>query len=385
MNNQFGNKIPDAKGFGESKLNEAKSFGEDKLNEAKSFGQGTPFSSKADTGSFDGGAALSGTPGSFSGKAATEGGAASPMGSGGKESAAMSAGSSQEKLSPAASGSDSGTALSTGTGCAPESQSPAGSSPSAASSGANAQRAPDPKKYIVQADDDFGSIAKKFGLPSWKYLYQINKKEVGDNPDLLKAGTELTIPQWDSTSGDELIREKGADPFAYTGGLQYRYPWVPFSLSLKNEFSDPVVEYDENSEIREEYSKPIKLLIIDAKRNVKIADVEAAKKYDEIELLIPDAQSIIISSEEPDTKPGTLKELIKILKGIESEEGFEAARHFAYYLNYEKICDLVKKGGKDNDPNLMPTRFMLLPGMSDSTIKTLIIILTRQRENHLSR
>jgi LysM repeat protein len=206
-------------------------------------------------------------------------------------------------------------------------------------------------------------------MPSWKYLYQLNKDKIGDNPDLLKAGTELTIPQWDSTQGDELIREKGGNPMAYTGGLQYRYPWVPFSLSLKNEFNEPVVEYDEKGEIREEFSKPIKLCIVDAKRNVKIAEVEASKKFDEIELLIPDAQSIIITSEEPDTRPGTLKELIKILEGIESEEGPEAASHFAFYLNYEKICELVKKGGKDNDPNLMPTRFMLLPGMSDSSIK----------------
>lgn len=281
MNNQFGNKIPDAKGFGESKLNEAKSFGEDKLNEAKSFGQGTPFSSKADTGSFDGGAALSGTPGSFSGKAATEGGAASPMGSGGKESAAMSAGSSQEKLSPAASGSDSGTALSTGTGCAPESQSPAGSSPSAASSGANAQRAPDPKKYIVQADDDFGSIAKKFGLPSWKYLYQINKKEVGDNPDLLKAGTELTIPQWDSTSGDELIREKGADPFAYTGGLQYRYPWVPFSLTLVGAGDKKLDDLEDETEMLIYITKTKQEII---KKNIKMSD--------EVEVLLPESNDI---------------------------------------------------------------------------------------------
>ena len=53
--------------------------------------------------------------------------------------------------------------------------------------------------YTVQQGDDLGLIAEKFGMPSWKYLYELNRDVIGDNPDLLKEGTELQIPQWDST------------------------------------------------------------------------------------------------------------------------------------------------------------------------------------------
>ena len=88
------------------------------------------------------------------------------------------------------------------------------------------------KTYTTKPNDTLGSIADAFGMPSWKYLYKINKDKIGDNPDLLKEGLPLDIPQWDSTTGDEKIEAKGESAHDYTGGLRYAYPWVPYSITL---------------------------------------------------------------------------------------------------------------------------------------------------------
>lgn len=86
--------------------------------------------------------------------------------------------------------------------------------------------------YTVQDGEELGTIAQKFGLPGWKYLYQLNEQAIGDNPDLLQAGTVLTIPRWDATGGDELIEARGGRAFEYSGGTCYRYPWVLFSITI---------------------------------------------------------------------------------------------------------------------------------------------------------
>jgi hypothetical protein len=101
-------------------------------------------------------------------------------------------------------------------------------------------------KCTVKQGEDLGSIAEKYCLPSWKYLYELNKDAIGENPDLLEPGTKLSIPLWDSTSGDEKIEAKGAKAYAYIGGMGYRYPWVPFSVTIKNE-EDEIVEENENA------------------------------------------------------------------------------------------------------------------------------------------
>jgi len=102
---------------------------------------------------------------------------------------------------------------------------------------------PPSEPYIVQPGEDLGTLAQRFGLASWKYLYELNKEAIGDNPDILPEGIELEIPHWDTTTGDEKIEAKNTNPFTYTGGLGFRYPWVPFSLSLvdSNKKSAPPV------------------------------------------------------------------------------------------------------------------------------------------------
>ena len=138
------------------------------------------------------------------------------------------------------------------------------------------------KKYTAKENEDLGSIAAKFGMPSWKYLYQINKDKIGDNPDLLKEGTVLEIPQWDSTSGDEKIKAKDADPFKYTGGLRYAYPWVPVSITLVDNQKKPLVAFEDEREYK----------IMQRKTNVVFKE-GTLKSSDEIELLVPDSADIV--------------------------------------------------------------------------------------------
>lgn len=142
------------------------------------------------------------------------------------------------------------------------------------------------ESYCVEENETLGSIASKFNLCTWKYLYQINKDAIGENPDLLITGTELKIPQWDSTGGDERIEEKGAKSSEYTGGTKYRYPWVPFSFSLG-------ISRKEKTIATESYEKA-KVCVI---RNVQTGDelIRTEVKFsDEFNELVPDCQDYSI-------------------------------------------------------------------------------------------
>lgn len=138
------------------------------------------------------------------------------------------------------------------------------------------------KIYTVKPNDNLGNIARRFGIPSWKYLYQINKDKIGDNPDMLQVGTDLKIPEWDSTSGDERIKAKGAEPFKYTRGLQYAYPWVPLSISLTNWDGSGV-----------ELKEPVEVIIRDRKHNTELWK-GTISKFDQLDVLIPDSRDINI-------------------------------------------------------------------------------------------
>ncbi len=139
------------------------------------------------------------------------------------------------------------------------------------------------KTYTSQPNEDLGIIAKKFGMPSWKYLYELNKEKIGDNPDLLQSGIELDIPEWDTTSGDEKIEAKGVSPFAYTGGVSYRYPWVPVSLSV----------VDINKKLMSDFEEERKYVIWD-RENGKVFSRGDMKKTDVIESLAPDSNNLSI-------------------------------------------------------------------------------------------
>jgi hypothetical protein len=86
------------------------------------------------------------------------------------------------------------------------------------------------------------------------------------------------------------------------------------------------------------------------------------------------------SEEKEKTKELTVKDFVEILKKIEEKQGYEAARHYAANnIDYWKINELAMKyiketdekkkdEEKDNDPNQMPSRFMLLYGADDDEL-----------------
>lgn len=97
-----------------------------------------------------------------------------------------------------------------------------------------------PKKYDtsihkVQKGETLGGIALKYGLHSWKQIYNLNKDAIGSNPDLIKIGKDLKIPDRSSSRGEHLIRNGGGDPKKLMGGTRYVYPWVHFSLTLTDD------------------------------------------------------------------------------------------------------------------------------------------------------
>ncbi|WP_275522293.1 transglycosylase family protein [Streptomyces oceani] len=50
--------------------------------------------------------------------------------------------------------------------------------------------------HVVRAGESLYSIAQEHGVPGgWPELYEANQEAVGDQPDILQIGTELSIPQ----------------------------------------------------------------------------------------------------------------------------------------------------------------------------------------------
>lgn len=142
------------------------------------------------------------------------------------------------------------------------------------------------KIHTVTAGENLGSIAKDYGLISWKYLYEFNRKAIGDNPDLLSVGTELQIPQWDNTQGDELIEAKGVAVHDYVNGLRYKYVWVPLSTS--------VLDFSENPF---EFEKEQEMVISISKGNVEVCR-KTVSNWQEAQCLVPDSDQLDISFSE---------------------------------------------------------------------------------------
>jgi hypothetical protein len=116
-------------------------------------------------------------------------------------------------------------------------------------------------------------------MPSWKCLYEMNKNVIGDNPDLLKAGTVLKVPVIEGSSGCRLLKEKGVNPEDYLGGLRYKYPFVPFSLTRSRDDGNPENDFEEEREFRIWNTKTGKALA-----------TQMVKKADEVYVLIPDVK-----------------------------------------------------------------------------------------------
>ena len=54
-----------------------------------------------------------------------------------------------------------------------------------------------PRTYVVVKGDSLSKIAKAFygSAGKWRLIYEANKAVVGNNPDLIKPGQVLTIPE----------------------------------------------------------------------------------------------------------------------------------------------------------------------------------------------
>jgi uncharacterized Zn-binding protein involved in type VI secretion/nucleoid-associated protein YgaU len=137
-------------------------------------------------------------------------------------------------------------------------------------------------KHVSQERETLGAIAQQYGLSTWKHLYEINKSKIGDNPDLLKSGTKLDIPQWNSTSWNKKIEDKGADPTYYTNGTTYRYPWVPFSFTMGKENGDAS---NETFEKKKQYE-------VQERATGKTIATGSIASADELETLVPDGLDI---------------------------------------------------------------------------------------------
>lgn len=65
----------------------------------------------------------------------------------------------------------------------------------------------------------------------------------------------------------------------------------------------------------------------------------------------------------------TVKRLADKLVEIEKNKGYEVARLGVESLDYVKICHLCLEKHPDDDPHLMPSRFMILYGATDEGLK----------------
>lgn len=56
---------------------------------------------------------------------------------------------------------------------------------------------PNQDVYTVQSGDSLSKIAKKHygNANDWTKIYQANKSEIGDNPDLIRPGQRFVIPR----------------------------------------------------------------------------------------------------------------------------------------------------------------------------------------------
>jgi hypothetical protein len=149
------------------------------------------------------------------------------------------------------------------------------------------------KTYTSQHNETLGMIAKKFRLPSWKYLHEINKAAIGDNPDILNEGTELTIPHWETSSGAQLIKEKGAEPETYCGGLRFVYPWVAVSCTIAHTDGTVYRELDADGKELAEFSQKKSYEIKDADTG-KVLMTGNISTSEEIRTIVPDVKKKVV-------------------------------------------------------------------------------------------
>lgn len=57
-----------------------------------------------------------------------------------------------------------------------------------------APAAPQQRVHVVENGENLSVIAAKYGLSSWRTVYDMNRGVIGDNPNLIKPGQRLVLP-----------------------------------------------------------------------------------------------------------------------------------------------------------------------------------------------
>jgi len=148
--------------------------------------------------------------------------------------------------------------------------------------------------HVVEEGESLDEIAATYGLASWKYLYDVNRDTIGDNPDLPQPGTTLAVPAWSYTSGEEKIAAKGAKVFRYVGGVRYAYPWAPYSVTLVDRNGAAFRERNAQGELSEEFAKEREFVVRDADTGTELARGTVGRS-DAIEVLIPDTRNPVLT------------------------------------------------------------------------------------------
>lgn len=112
---------------------------------------------------------------------------------------------------------------------------------------------------------------------------------------------------------------------------------------------------------------------------VQLAIFETASVLGEAEAkaLIKQVEEAFAHVEDTGEKkePLTITDLADVLKKIEKNEGYEAARFFAAQVDFQVVTTMAMQfvigndTNPENDPNVMPTRFMILYGADDNKLQ----------------
>ncbi|MFZ5366182.1 MAG: LysM peptidoglycan-binding domain-containing protein [Patescibacteria group bacterium] len=89
------------------------------------------------------------------------------------------------------------------------------------------EETPEPTTYTVKKGDTLIKIAKEHGNIPWQIIYNMNRKVIGNNPDLIKPGQELSIIHWGPVEASHDFAYKKTEEALARGE---KINWVYFTL-----------------------------------------------------------------------------------------------------------------------------------------------------------
>lgn len=146
---------------------------------------------------------------------------------------------------------------------------------------------PSETSYTVKKGDTLSKIANKFGIDEWYDIYELNKDTI-ENPDLIRVGQIIKLPQLDQNrKGKELLSKKASDAEEYYEGRPYTCPFDRFSVTLcdfdgnpiKIESGTPYTVENEDGDVllRQEISRPDEISVDLPKGLSLVIDVDGLR------------------------------------------------------------------------------------------------------------